>query len=217
METSDLLRSCGRSCIATGVIGAAAALFLIVVDPVVSETRYSYPLSTSGFVAIQLFFFVHHIGLIAGLYGLWRSGAVGTSRLGRAGAVGAMAGMTLLTVAELVAISGADSAYPSPRTDGIDALYGIASMTIGVTLVMAGIAVVRAKLWDDWRRHVPLVLGVYVFVPMTPAMVGPFVAARLAIGGWMVGFAVLGWALTTTADGVGGSIATRRSATAAAG
>jgi hypothetical protein len=37
--------------------------------------------------------------------------------------------------------------------------------------------------------------GAYVFAPMGPALVGPFVLARLAIGGWMLLFAALGWVL----------------------
>ena len=196
--SANVLTSSGRVCVATGLVGAAAAIFLVLVEPAVDDGRYSYPLSPGGFTAIQVFFFVHHLGLLAGLYGLWRSGAAGTSRLGRWGTAGSMAGMALLTVAELAAISAAKSAYPSPRTDMLDGLYGIASMLIGATLIMAGVGVIRAGLWSDWRRYVPLMLGVYVFVPMTPAIFGPFVLARLAIGGWMLGFALLGWAVAKT-------------------
>ncbi|MBA2577225.1 MAG: hypothetical protein H0V05_11400 [Euzebyaceae bacterium] len=189
----------GWVCLVAGLAGVAAAIFMIVVDPAVGEDRYSYPLTPRGFTALQVFFAIHHVGLLAGLYGLWRSAALGTSRLGRWGAWGAIAGMALLTVTELVAIAGADSAYPSGRTDMLDSLYGVSSVLIGVTLIVAGIAVIRVGRWRGWRRLVPLLLGVYVFVPMTPALFGPFVLARLVIGGWMFGFAVLGWALVTAA------------------
>ncbi len=199
VSSSTTVLLSGWVCLAAGVLGLASAIFLIVVEPAVGRDRFSYPFTPSGFAAIQVWFFVHHLGLLAGLYGLWRSGAVGTSRLGKLGASGTVVGMGLLTVVELVAISGADSAYPSARTDMIESLYGIASVLIGATLIMAGIAVILTGRWQGWRRVVPLVLGVYVFVPLTPALFGSYVLARLAIGGWMLGFAWLGWALVQAA------------------
>jgi hypothetical protein len=48
----------------------------------------------------------------------------------------------------------------------------------------------------DLVLAVVLALGIYVFLPLTPAIMGPFVAGRLAIGGWMLLFAVLGLGLT---------------------
>lgn len=200
VKPSRVLSQLGWACLAAGVVGLASAIFLVVVDPAVGEDRFSYPLSTSGFTAIQVFFFVHHLGLVAGLYGLWRSGAVGSNRMGRLGAWGAIVSMGLLTVTELVAITGADSGASSARTDMIESLYGISSLLIGVTMVMAGAAVIRAGQWQGWRQLVPLILGVYVFVPMTPALFGPHELARFAIGGWMLGFAFLGWALVQTAQ-----------------
>ena len=54
----------------------------------------------------------------------------------------------------------------------------------------------RAHAWEGWRRGVVLALGVWVFVPMFPALiVTPTDGARLAIGGWMLLFAALGVAL----------------------
>jgi hypothetical protein len=61
-------------------------------------------------------------------------------------------------------------------------------------------AVIQSGRWQGWRRVLPLILGVYVFVPLTPALFASYVLARLAIGGWMLGFAFLGWALVKTAQ-----------------
>ncbi len=189
----------GWVALVAGILGLASAVLLIVVEPAVGRDRFSYPFSPGGFAVAQVWFFVHHLGLLAGLYGLWRSGAVGTSRLGRWGAWGAIVGMGLLTVAELVAISAADAAYPSARTSMIESLYGISSILIGVTLIIAGIAVIKTGQWQGWRRVIPLILGVYVFVPLTPALFASYALARLGIGGWMLGFAFLGWALVKSA------------------
>jgi hypothetical protein len=56
--------------------------------------------------------------------------AIGRRRdrwFGRTGAWGAILGMGLLTITELIAISGAESPYPIPTIDRIESLYGIAS------------------------------------------------------------------------------------------
>lgn len=71
----------------------------------------------------------------------------------------------------------------------------MASTAIGLFLILAGIAVLRARVWPGWQRYLPLALGIYVFVPLTPGIFGPFVIARLVIAGWMALFAVLGWVL----------------------
>lgn len=185
--------------IAAGLVGTAAGVLLVVVEPVVAEDRYSYPLSPGGFATIQAFFFVHHFGLLAGLYGLWRSGAVGSRLPARWGAVGAVAGMGLLTLTELVVISAADAAYPSAQTDVMDMLYGVSSLVIAVGMIMAGVAVMRAGRWRGWHRFVPLALGVYVIGPMGPLLMASYDLARFGIGGWMLGFAALGWALVAAA------------------
>lgn len=199
----------GWLCLVAGVLGAASGIFLIVVVPAVADDHFSYPFAPGGFTAIQLFFFIQHLGLLAGLYGLWQSGAAGSRLVGKLGTWGAIVSMALLTVTELIAIAGARSAYPSPRTDTIEGLYGITSMLIGATLVIAGIPVIRAGLWRGWRRYLPLALGVYVFVPLTPALFGSFTLGRIGIGVWMLGFAVLGWALITTARDAAASSGTQ--------
>jgi hypothetical protein len=121
-----------------------------------------------------------------------------------------MAGMGMLAATELVAITAANSTYPSAQTGTLDSLYGVSSILIGASLIVAGIAVIRAGRWHGWRRVLPLLLGLYVFVPLTPALFASWTLARLAIAGWMLGFAVLGWALVETAR----SAATASTATA---
>lgn len=191
-DAETATRPLGQLCLWAGVLGAASGIFLAVVPASVDDDRYSYPLTTAGFVVVQLWFAAQHLGLAAGLVGLGRSRIAGARRVGPAVA---LAGMLLLTLIELLAVSAARSTYPGPRTDLLDGLYGISTIAVGVGLVAAGVAVARARGWRGWRRWLPLALGLYVFVPMFPAMFGGFVAARLAITGWMLLFAALGWAL----------------------
>jgi hypothetical protein len=93
----------------------------------------------------------------------------------------------------------ATSPYPSPRTDFMDMSFGVASILIGVGLVLAGVAVARAGEWAGWHRFVVLICGVAVFVIVTPGVFSPFLAGRLVLAVWMLMFAALGLALYTQA------------------
>jgi len=193
--TSTGIRAAGLACAAAGVLGAASGLFLAVVEPQVPDTRFSYPLTAAGFVAIQLWFVVQHLGLMAGVQALWVTGWTGRRRTARAGIVLAQGGLGLLTITELYAVRAAESDYPGPHTATLDALYGISSIAAGVGLVLLGIAALRTGTAPGAGRWLPLALGVWVFVPMIPALMAGHVPARLSITGWMLLFAALGLVL----------------------
>jgi hypothetical protein len=178
--------------VGAGITGAASAVFLAFLPPLVGNDRFGYPLAPTGFIAIQIFFFVHHLAVVWGLLAVWRSGFAGDGRLARIGGLASVVSMALLAVQELVAISVTDAAYPSEATGTVEGVYGVLSLLNGAALIVFGIAVLRARRWGGWSRLVPLVLGVYVIVPLTPAIFGPFVVARLTIGLWMLLFALLG-------------------------
>lgn len=185
------MRNLGRACLWAGLLGAASGIALAVAPAAVPDGRYSYPMTAAVFAAAQFGFAVQHLGLWAGIVGLGRSAAQaprGAVRL-------AAAGMLLLAATELAAITAARSAYPGPGTGVLDALYGVSTIAVGVGLAWAGVVVARRGGWTGRRRWLPLVLGIWVFVPMLPALFGGFLAARLAITFWMVLFALLGWAL----------------------
>jgi hypothetical protein len=102
----------------------------------------------------------------------------------------AMLGTVALIACEFFATTAAHALVGSPDANAVDNAYGIPMVLIGIGLVLAGIKPVLSS-----GRWMPLVLGVYVFVPLFPAVFGPMVLGRLAIGVWMLLFAVLGVAL----------------------
>ena len=59
-------------------------------------------------------------------------------------------------------------------------------------LVIAGLGLARQPVLAGAGRWLPLIMGGYVFVVMFPAVFGPLVAGRIAIGGWMLMFVALG-------------------------
>jgi len=194
------VRLAGWLCLAAGLLGAASGVALLAVPKSVPEDRFSYPLEAGPFIAIQVWFVVQHLGLLVGQQGLWRAGALGDGRWALVGHQLAFWGMALLTMTELVATGAAESIYPSGRTDILDALYGVATTAVGLGLTIAGAVGARRGAYSDWRRWVPLTIGVYVWVPMFPALVSGFVGARLGITGWMLLYAVAGWALLRGPD-----------------
>jgi hypothetical protein len=177
------------------LLGAGAAGLLIGWEPQVPTDQFSYPFKPAGFAVIQTLFFVQHFPLAVLLALLWTSGVAGRSSLARIGVVGSVVAMLGLAVTELIAIPSAEETYPSSGTLHLDVLYGATSIGIGLFAVLAGIAILRAEVWTGWERWLPVALGVYVFVVMTPGIMLGFEAARLVIGGWMLLFAALGWAL----------------------
>jgi hypothetical protein len=190
----------GIVCMWAGILGAVSGIYLAVVPPDVALSRFSYPLDASQFALIQVWFGVQHVGLMLGLVGLGLSGAAGTGRTGRFGLISAIGGMAVLTMTEFAAILAASASTGATVVTRLEIGYGVSTTLVGVGLVIVGISVLRAAVWRGWRRFLPLTLGIYVFVPMTPALSGPFVAARLAITGWMLLFGLLGWALIHSED-----------------
>lgn len=194
-ETSRI-RLGGHLCLWAGVLGAAAAAGLLAVPAQVEPGQFSYPLDPIAFTGVQTGLAIQHLGLIAGLVALAAAGIAGPGRLARIGQLGALLGVGLLTVMEVVAITIAPAAVDGPEAGLVNTGYGVASVLSGVSLTLVGIAVLRAHRAYGLLRVVPLLLGVWAFIPMMPALAsGSYVAARLAIGGWMLLFALLGWGL----------------------
>jgi hypothetical protein len=144
---------------------------------------------------------VIHLGELAVVVAVALSGAAGVGWLGRIGLSLAALGQLALAVAE-------------PLNSGpvADTLFAIAPNLTGLGLILAGIAVIRTRLWTGWQRGITLALGIYVFVPMTPMIItsgGP--PAELAVIG-LLGWEIL-WFLLATAVLTASTADLRRPAT----
>ena len=187
-----LVRVLGIVTVAASLVGAACAVFIIVFPAQVPEERYSYPFDAATYTATQSFFAVHHLGIVAGFLGLLVLAWPTATRPTRVGLVVSIVGFFALTACEIFAISAADALVGSSRADAVDNAFGIPMTVIGVGLVLAGIGLYRRPVLTGVGRWIVLALGVYVFVPMFPAVFGPMVLGRIAIGLWMLLFALLG-------------------------
>lgn len=189
------IRVAGLLCLWAALLGAASGVLLVFVEPAVPENQWSYPQTVTAFTATQVWFALQHVGLLIGILALAWTGALGRGAVVRLGHTVAVASMLGFAVTELAAIAAAHETNDSPLAGLLGAAYGIFSIMLGAALVLEGIAVLRAKVWRGWRRWLPLALGVWVFVPLLPALALSFVGARFAIAGWMLLFAALGWVL----------------------
>ena len=179
----------------TGLLGGALGAFMLAWPPEVPPGTLNYPFTRSGFLIVQGVFFTHHIGLVILLVGLAVSGAAGVGRIVRGGMWLAVAGMVLLTLAELNAMRYVDWDTLKANQSPMGAVYGIACNAVGLGMIIAGVGVLRARVWSGWRRWMPLSIGIATFVELTPGMFGGYVIARLAITFWMLLFAALGFSL----------------------
>jgi hypothetical protein len=189
------LRTAGLVTVLAGLIGAACAAVILAWPPQVGAEWYSYPFEPAGYRIAQSFFAVHHLGVLVGLLGLARLAWPGASRATRAGLIIAAVGLVALTACELFALTAAEARTGTPAADAVDNAYGAPTLLIGAGLVLAGIGLARRPVLHGWARWVVLVLGVYVFVPLLPAIFGPLVLGRIAIGVWFLIFGALGVAL----------------------
>ena len=173
-----------------GLLGAVHAVLLLAYPPAVADNSYSFPFRPGAFAASQVVLTARDLALavlIAGL--LWTPVARGWA--GRLGIVGGAASMLALAGLEIVSVAVGDSVDPG-------AWYGLASFGVGLGLSMAGVSAARTPMRTSWMRLLPLAIGLYVFVILTPGILAGFAPGQVVIGGWMLLFARLGRELLTT-------------------
>lgn len=123
--------------------------------------------------------------LVAGPVGIVRSGSAGPGRVARAGAATAGAGWVLVALGYAVSAAvGADAVV----------LYATGTGLIFFGMLVAGIEVVRARLWRGAGRWAPLACALYL-LPTAPTFGRDDTLSAVLLAGWMLPWLVLGAAL----------------------
>ena len=191
------LRTAGISCI----VGAAATtLGGIVVQGIVQpattvpDHRWSYPWSGGALVPVSILWASLHVLVFVGLLGFARSGVAGHTRSARLGTTLALVGTALLFVGELASIPIRDQRTDDTGAVIVGAIFALAILLTTVGFLAAGVATVRARLWQGWRRFTPLTAGI-----VTLALLGVNVTKALPTGVAIYGLCLvaLGVALYT--------------------
>lgn len=173
------VRQAAALCMAGGAIQIAAGV-LVTLRPAWAD-------SSSAFFRYGVVLFVL-VGLftVAGLLGLRSSGAVGTGALATLGIGLAVLGRGVFIAGEVIDRISLDVGH---------AVLGIAEPITALGLVIAGIGVVRARVWRPGWRLIPLLCGLYTPIVLIPAFVANNGPNFLVVAGQGVLWLALGYAL----------------------
>ncbi len=130
-------------------------------------------------------FFLAQVGVAAGLYGLLTTRALGRGRLLL---VIPLLGTLCYAATTLLPVPVVMTVLPQP-------LPKLGAMLNGVGMLLAGVAIWRAKIWRGWVRWVPLSIGLYPLLVMFPVLVLTGHPPRLLIGVWGLLWTLLGYAI----------------------
>ena len=187
--TTESLRAAGISCIvgaAATTVGGIVVQGIVQPAATVSDHRWSYPWSSSALVPISILWASLHVLVFVGLLGFARSGVAGPSRSARLGTTLILAGTALLFVGELASIAVRDQRTDDTGAVIVGAIFAVAILLTAVGFVAAGIATVRARLWQGWRRFTPLTAGI-----VSCALLGVNVTKALPTGVAIYGLCLL--------------------------
>jgi hypothetical protein len=196
---SPSLRTAAGVCIAGGLLTAVASIVTgVVTDRTsVSDDLFRYPFTSGAFVAFTLCGAILHLMVLVGILGLIRSGVAGEGRAGRIGGPLAAGGTGLLFVAELLSLLVIDTADSAGSASAVGAVFGLATILATVGMLVLGVATLRERRWEDWRRFTPLLCGLVVLL-LVPIQLTS--ALWIGVGIYGLCFAVLGAALLREAS-----------------
>lgn len=179
MAGTERVRAAGIAC----AIGGAGWLVVLLAGALARDAIYG---SAATYRAWEGALIVVQALLLVGVAGLALCGAAGDGWLGRIGLGIAIIGRVSFLVGESRSfIQGSDD----------DIFIPLGALLTGLGMLLAGIAVVRARRWGGWHRAMPLLTGVYPFVAMFPlfAIMGEPPAPMIAL--WGLPWLLLGLAM----------------------
>ncbi len=169
------IRFAGTSCLVGGMLWVLTlALMTAVVD------------GSTGFMVSEVVLVAVQVMLLIGVLGLLWSGAAGPGWFAKGALAVALVGRILFVLAELHAIVLGSDDTP---------LLPLSAFLTAVGMLLVGVAVLRAKHWEGWKRFTPLLCGLYPFLAMFPLIAITSAPNAWTIAAWGVLWALLGLAL----------------------
>lgn len=183
----DGIKRGGVAAIAGAALAIVANAAVLAADPAVSDDRVSYPLSVAAFQLIQVFFALTQALMAWGILALVQSGVAGPGRTARIWGRLAVTGMGLTVLGELALIPVAGSDVDAAATSAATTVFGLGVVLADVGLIGFGVIAVRQNWWPTGWAALPLALGLFQLLVVTPvslalgfASIGSFVVITVA-------------------------------------
>ena len=179
---ADLRRRGGWAAIAGALLAVAGNAAVFMAAPAVPAGWVSYPLSIPDYQFGQVYFAATQALMAAGIIALVRSPVVRPGTSGRVFGWLAIVGMILTVPGELVLIPVAGSDVDSASASAASSLFGIAVLLSNVGLIGFGVLTLRQHRWPAPWRHLPLTIGLFQLVVVTPVALSAGFASAAAFG-----------------------------------
>ena len=177
---ADLQKRGGLAAIAGALLAIAGNAVVLAATPAVPENQVSYPLSAHAFQLGQVFFALTQALMAAGIVALVRSQAVRPSRTRRIFGWLAIAGVVLTVPGELALIPVAGSTADAASASAASTLYGVAVLLTDIGLIGFGVLALRQHRWPAAWRLLPVILGVFQLLVVTPVSLSAGFASTAA-------------------------------------
>ena len=128
------------------------------ITPVPAD-RLNFPYEGSMSVAMSLAWGLAQAGFLLSLIAFARWGASGRGRLGRLGSGALIMGGVVFVAAQVASAFLPDARSAEPSAGVVVMLFAVGSLLTALGFVVAGVAVLRARVWSSWRRFTPLAVG----------------------------------------------------------
>jgi hypothetical protein len=164
----DVQQRGGSAAITGALLAIVGNAVVLAASPAVPHDRVSYPLSTHTFQLGQVFFALTQALMAAGIVALARSSAVPPSRARRIFGWLAIIGMALTVPGELALIPVAGADIDGVSAAAASTVFGVAVLLTDIGLVGYGVLALRHRRWPAAFRLLPLTLGLFQLLVVTP-------------------------------------------------
>jgi hypothetical protein len=188
---ADRIRAGGAACALGGLALAIGAIATQIVQAStsVSDDLWRYPWSSHTAPIAWAIFGTMEALVLFGVLAWRHSGVAGSGRAAQVGLPLAVAGTALIVAGHFASMPVRNETIHQTGAQLVAGIFGVGTVLSAAGLLLAGWATLRAGVWRDWRRLVPLTIGL-----VTAALIGvqPTKALPTGLAVYSLAFAALG-------------------------